>query len=211
MIEFLVSQGVNINAQTTDGIFFFNTHRTPLYEATSATDEETKKDVIGSARIQTVSVLLQYGADPKIPDLSGRTPLHWSSYYGHTKIAHMLIPKSNVRAQDDEGVTPIHLASLAGNLEIAQSLVENGADISALDCHLRTPLHYAARNGNRALIDYLLLNKANPDAVDDSGDTPPSLLEGPQANENQEAMQRHSDQNRQKLKMKNASTSSIHG
>ena len=183
---------------------FFFIYRTPLYEATSGTDEDSRKD----GRIQTVNALLRYGADPTIADLAGRTPLHWASYYGHDKVARLLIPKSNIRAQDDEGVTPLHLASFSGNLEIAQSLLENGADISALDMFLRTPLHYAARNGNRSLIDYLLQNKANPDAVDDSGDTPPNLLEGPQANENQEAMQRHSDQNRQKLKNKNMSSSS---
>lgn len=206
MIEFLVSQGVNINAQTTDGILIIIIDRTPLYEVTSAMEDDQKKDW----RLQAVSLLLKYNADPSIPDLSGRTPLHWACYYGCDKIAHLLIPKSNVRAQDDEGVTPLHLSSYAGNLDISQCLVQNGADISALDFHLRTPLHYAARNGNRNLIDFLLLNKANPDAVDDSGDTPPNLLEGAHANENQEAMQRMSDQNKQKLKLKNPSTSSLH-
>lgn len=200
MIEFLLRYDVDVNARTIDG-------RTPLYEAISATDEESK----GTGKIATVQALLGHGANPSIPDLSGRTVLHWASYYGHDKIVKMLLMTHvNVNIKDDENVTPLHLACMCGNVEIVQLLVENGADISAMDKYLRTPMHYAARTASSGIVKYLLENKANPDAADDAGDTPVMLIEGPNSNDLQEIMQRHSDQSRQRIRSRNQSVASMH-
>ena len=75
IIEYLISLGVNVNAQTMDG-------RTPLFEACCAADEESKQ--VG--RISTVATLLKYGADPSISDLAGVFPF----YFGHRYIGHAI-------------------------------------------------------------------------------------------------------------------------
>jgi ankyrin repeat protein len=127
--------------------------------------------------------------------------LHWACFYGHERIVRPLLnSKADPRVQDDEGVAPLHLACLSGNLDIAQLLVENGAEISPMDRFLRTPLHYAARASSASVVKFLLENKANPDMVDDAGETPSSLLDGPNAGDLQEIMQRYSDETKRRLR-----------
>ena len=51
----------------------------------------------------------------------------------------------SVDAGDESDKTPLHYAALNGADEVFQLLVENKADIDALDAVGATPLHFAVR------------------------------------------------------------------
>lgn len=75
MIEFLLRHGAHINAQTDSGW-------TPLHAAVDIEGD----GALQAQREATASVtklLLRYGADPRVADNCGRTPLDIAERYGH--------------------------------------------------------------------------------------------------------------------------------
>lgn len=74
------------------------------------------------------------------------------------------------------GTTPLHIAARNGDRDIIRLLIENGADIAALDGKNRSVLHYAAPLLQHP-DDFAFLLSATKDALDpnlrdDAGDTP---------------------------------------
>ena len=68
-----------------------------------------------------------------------RSPLHWSCYHGHERVARALLDHgADPRQADDEGVTPLHLACFAPQYELAVLLTNLGADVDALDTVLHS-------------------------------------------------------------------------
>ena len=66
------------------------------------------------------------------------------------------------------GRTSLHYAAEDGEVAIASRLLENGADIDAVDLRERTtPLGYAARKAQADMVRFLLDQGANPAAPED--------------------------------------------
>ncbi|OCK79033.1 ankyrin, partial [Lepidopterella palustris CBS 459.81] len=65
--------------------------------------------------------------------------------------------------------TALHVAARTGNEKIAQLLVEQGADLGAVDENGRTPLHQAAEAGNKAVALLLLEIGGDINAQDNYG------------------------------------------
>jgi len=214
----LITNGALVNSRMIDG-------KTALYEATSGTDESSKTN----GKKEIVKHLLENNADPSIGDLSGRTPIHWASFYGHSDVVELLLRHgADPSPIDDESVRPIHLGAFSGIKDIVARLIDAGADVNAVDVlfafiiyhydffsefvnFLRTPMHYAAASSSSAVLSYLLEHGANPDALDKHQRTPAMLIEGQNANELQELLQRHTDQSRPRVRSKNSSSSSLRG
>jgi hypothetical protein len=56
----------------------------------------------------TISLLLEYGADPNVPDTSQRTPLHIASWFGFPEIVDLLMDyQADVTVRDEWGATPL--------------------------------------------------------------------------------------------------------
>lgn len=55
-----------------------------------------------------------------------------------------------------EGFTPLHLVSMVGNLDLAKFLVDNGADVNALDFEGYSPLVRAKANRNEDIAKLLI-------------------------------------------------------
>src|SRR5262249_18525187 len=107
-----------------------------LFEASAAGEVERVERLIGS----DPSAVNTYTPD-------GWTPLPLAAFFGHTKIAEMLLAHdANVAAQsrNANGNTPLHSA-LAGNHKmVAGLLIGKGADVNAADAEGWRPLHMAA-------------------------------------------------------------------
>src|SRR2546425_853028 len=91
-----------------------------LFEASAAGELERVERLVASDR----SAVNTYSAD-------GWTPLHLAAFFGHTKIAELLLAHDadvTARSRNTNGNTPLH-AALAGNHKmVAGVLIGQGAD-----------------------------------------------------------------------------------
>ena len=96
------------------------------------------------AHARTRPAVNAYSAD-------GWTPLHLAAFFGHPKIAELLLAHDadvTARSRNPNGNTPLH-AALAGNHKlVAGLLIGRGADVNAADATGWRPLHLAAANNN---------------------------------------------------------------
>lgn len=82
----------------------------------------------------TVSLLLDHGADPCQQDNRGNTALMGAAFKGELKIAHLLLAaKCNPDTRNHAGQTAAMYASLFQRAEILKALQEQGADMNATD------------------------------------------------------------------------------
>ena len=64
------------------------------------------------------------------------------------------------------GRTPLHQATFIGNAAMVQLLLDQSADVHALNPSERTPLYWAAINGNEAIVHMLLIAGAEANHED---------------------------------------------
>lgn len=110
----------------------------------------------------------------------GWTPLHLAAYFGHAKIAELLIAHGAdvaARSRNANGNTPLH-AALAGNHKmVAGLLLGAGADVNAADAQGWRPLHLAAANDNLESVKALVAQGADVSAANGEGQTALSLAQ----------------------------------
>ena len=95
--------------------------------------------------VETVRLLVDYGADVNALDCSHSTPLHLASLRGVLEAVQFLIKHgADVNAQNETNSTPLHGASLLRDVQIVQLLIDHGADVTAKDWNHQTPLHFAS-------------------------------------------------------------------
>lgn len=88
---------------------------------------------------QLLDTLATHGADVNIADNYGLTPLYFSICEEYQNILRCLI-KHKVRInQKTAGATALHAALVGGNFETVKILLDNGADMFALDDDSTTP------------------------------------------------------------------------
>ncbi|MCO5595339.1 hypothetical protein L7F22_049381 [Adiantum nelumboides] len=137
------------------------TERTPLHYAA------------GGGQAAIVNVLLQAGADAYARDKDGATPLHFAAGWGNSIPCMDLLYKSSKRRHvDDKGWTALHYAAANGQLQTVHWLLNQGADINAVEnVRGNAPLHLAERHPEiiyaltSAGADIWLENKNKKDAI----------------------------------------------
>src|SRR5476651_774775 len=116
-------------------------------------------EACAAGEVERVERLLQESASgavgaPGINDYSadGWTPLHLAAFFGHAKIAELLIAHQadvTARSRGTNGNTPLH-AALAGNHKfVAGVLIAHGADVHELNGEAKTPLSLATEKNHR--------------------------------------------------------------
>lgn len=99
--------------------------------------------------LDTVQLLLNYGADPNHRDHEGWSAIHWAVEQGHLEILHTLLNHgADINAISSYGTSPLHCAANGGHTGIVSELLRQGADPLKATCHGWTPLHHAAFMGH---------------------------------------------------------------
>lgn len=134
----------------------------PLYDAARICD------------FDMVSVLLNFGADPNVPNAEGLTPLHQAAARGNLDMVKALVKEgAEVNARAADGKTPLHYACSRNRRTVASFLLEKGknADPNAYDKKGVTPLHLAAQAGSLQLVQLLIKAGAKTDTMSVDGAT----------------------------------------
>src|SRR5947199_359918 len=143
-----------------------------IFDAAAAGETERVERLLGEPA----------AGEPGVNDYSadGWTPLHLAAFFGHPRIAELLIAHAadvRARSRNSNGNTPLH-AALAGNHKfVAGLLIGRGADVNAPDAAGWRPLHLAAANNNLDAIKALIAQGADVTAGNGEGKTPLSLAQ----------------------------------
>src|SRR5262249_27866615 len=152
-----------------------------IFEASAAGEVERAERLVGAAPING------YSAD-------GWTPLHLAAFFGHAKVAELLLANGAdvaARSRNPNGNTPPH-AALAGNHKaVARRRIGAGADVNASDPAGWRPLHLAAANNNIDAIKTLIEQGAEVGASNGEGKTALSLAQEKNHRETAAFLRRH--------------------
>ena len=135
--------------------------------------------------LQTVTSLLNHGADINGRGVEGNTALCAASGRGRKAIVRLLLQKgivhlllekgADVNAANNAQWTPLLLAISRGAYDISEILLDSGADARAALSDGWTALHSACKEGEMGVVKNLLRHGADLNAVDSKGQTPLSL------------------------------------
>jgi ankyrin repeat protein len=154
-----------------------------LFEAAAAGEVERVERLVAG----DPSTVNTYSAD-------GWTPLHLAAFFGHAKIAELLLNTAAdvaARSRNPNGNTPLH-AALAGNHKmVAGLLIGHGADVNASDREGWRPLHLAAHNNNVDVMKTLIAQGADVAAQNGAGLTALSLAQEKNHREAAALLRRH--------------------
>jgi ankyrin repeat protein len=128
----------------------------------------------------------------------GFPPLGLAAFFGQMAVLKYLLELGadpNLSASNTMRVAPLHSAVAFGDPQIAcdmaRLLVENGAQVNAVQQGGWTPLHAAADNDQLETAELLLSNGADPDASNDNGLTPLALARRKSFKEMADLLQQH--------------------
>ena len=124
--------------------------------------------------VDAVQVLLEAGADPGKPDLTGSLPLHTAVLVNNSQIISELVHyKGTLNKTDETGVTALQLACCKGHADITGELLKAGAqpDLPTKSQEKSTALMICAAHGYEDCAKVLLEWKADPNLQDYRGHT----------------------------------------
>jgi uncharacterized protein len=105
------------------------------------------------------------GADVKVAQGDGTTPLHWAVYRVDPELTRELLKAgANPNAKNSLGSTPLAEAAKLADAQLVQLLLKARADVNAANEDGQTPLMLAARTGSVPVADLLVRAGANVNA-----------------------------------------------
>ncbi|KAI4380480.1 hypothetical protein MLD38_006666 [Melastoma candidum] len=115
-----------------------------------------------------------HGGDVNATDCAGQTALHWLSFRGAIRIAHLLLHHgARLSSADIYGYQATHVAAQHGQTTFLYHIISKwNADPDAADNDGRSPLHWAAYKGFPDCIRLLLFLDTDQIRQDKEGCTP---------------------------------------
>jgi ankyrin repeat protein len=134
-----------------------------LFEACAAGEFDRAERLLGS------------GAEVNTFSHDGWTPLHLAAFFGHPKVAELLLTHEAdvaARSRNANANTPLHAALAANQKMTVGLLIGKGADVNAADAAGWRPLHLAAANNNLDAMQALIAQGAQVAVLNAKGQTP---------------------------------------
>jgi len=165
MADFLLENGVDINAKVVGGV-------TALHSA-------------HKLRMESLEYLLEKGADITAVDSTGNTVLHAAAWSGRDEIVRKIIENGvDVNAVNNNGATALVNACNRDSLDVIELLLENGAKLDVTDCinndqcttGSRSPLHVSINLGKTEFVEVLLNHSKNINLRDQNFERTPLHL-----------------------------------
>jgi ankyrin repeat protein len=172
-IKALLDKGADVNAKDKRG-------KTALILASlqgAVSEEGYRRETSPQGvkcRVDTVSLLLEKGADVNAKDQDGGIALMEATFWGRVKVAELLMSKgAEVNAKNQRGETVLIKAVSSPYLspELVQTLLDKGADVNAKNNEGQTALLAIAEKGNIQVAQMLLAKGANINTKDNYGQT----------------------------------------
>lgn len=159
LVRFLLEQHVDVNAPGPDG--------TPALHWIVRIDD-----------LDTASLLIRAGADPKFEDRYGVTPLYVACSNGNAAMIRLLLEAgADPNSTDRTGETAVMTAASVGDLDSVRVLLDRGAKVDARDPNFQqTALMFAVRGNHPDVVRLLVERGANVNAQTRTGETPPWVL-----------------------------------
>ncbi|EPY81024.1 hypothetical protein CB1_000762017 [Camelus ferus] len=119
----------------------------------------------------SVTLLLEYGADANIPKNSGHLPIHVAADRGHLLALKILVPVTDFAAIKRSGISPVHCAAAGAHPKCLELLIQAGFDVNFMldqrirkhyDDHRKSALYFAVSNGDISSVKLLLSAGALP-------------------------------------------------
>lgn len=130
----------------------------------------------GFGTLDTMTALVDAGAEVNAKNKRGSTPLHWA-IHDEAKVRLLLVRGAAVNVKQVEGRTPLlQAASLGNGNSILRLLLERGADSNVATLNGQTPLMAAAIRGDTEALRLLIDAKANVNARNGAGESALMLL-----------------------------------
>ena len=138
--------------------------------------------------------LIDGGAPVNAHSDDGWTPLHLASFFGHPKVAELLLAHAAdvvASSRNANGNMPLHAALAANHKMVAGLLIGSGADVNAADAGGWRPLHLAASNNNLDVMRTLIAQGADVHVANAEGLTPLALAKQRNHREAVALLERH--------------------
>jgi len=162
-VKALLHKGISPNlTYSTPDIFHINGGELLVYSPLAWAVE--------AGNLETVTTLLNAGADINFKPQGGDAPIHSAAFQGHLLMVELLVRKgADLQSRGSKGATPLHRAAFRGHAATVQVLVDRGAQVNIRDDDGVTPLLEAAASGDFWTVHYLLEQGADPLAKANDG------------------------------------------
>ena len=133
LAQLMLERGADVNARDKN-------QATPLHSASYKSNLETSR------------ILLDRGANIHTKNVQGQTPLHIVSqgdygFWSEPALVELLLSRgADVNARDNDQATPVLLASFCLKLKVAEKLLQNSAEVNAVNIHGQNALHLVSQN-----------------------------------------------------------------
>ena len=156
--------------------------------AKTAIDEEDNEKsalhfAVESERLDTVRLLLDIGADSRVQDSKGKTPIYYAAADGNNEMLKLFIkklPRKGLKKdkkaldlQEEGGKTPLYAAAAKGDLPGTKTLKKK-ANIDLASKIGKTPLYISIENSKAGTAEVLI--KAGAELDKKYGEKTPLLL-----------------------------------